>query len=229
VAPLFFVQCGVIYGLDCLYPPTREVAEDWRQYGWQWLAVYIGGPRAAAGRSWQEIEGLHTPVRDLGDTFLGFLPIYVGANFPWDPPQQFNYERGLQDGKDADDCLARCAFASPSVVCLDVEYGCWQNYGDRVVDYVRGWVEAVNDAGHRAGVYSDIDTLNRLPLGELVDFKWGAAWIKGGFSEMPPEGHFDPESPPPWDIWQYAGGELENVSVDVNSARDGFEFAPGPR
>jgi hypothetical protein len=215
----------MLYGLDCLYPPSPTQAREMREAGWQWLAVYVGGPRAAAHSAWQEVAASHTPIGDLAGIYDSFLPIYVGRNFPWDGEPEFTYQQGVHDGEDTLRCMEKCCFTESSPVALDVEYGCFQHYPDGVHQYVQGWVEIVNRYGHRGGVYSDIETLNHLELGDLVDFKWGAAWVRDSFSPQPPFARFDPTSPPPWDVWQYGGGELAGVAVDVNSAVDDFEFA----
>jgi Domain of unknown function (DUF1906) len=214
------------YGVDLLNPPTFQQAQAIRQFGWSWCAVYVGGPRAAAHHIWQEnaIDGYH-PVKALASIFDGFLPIYVGANQPWDPPQSFTYGAGLSDGDDANACTGACGFDSDTPLCLDVEYGTWQANPSGVEDYIRGWVERVNAAGHRAGLYADIETLNQyVNRPDLIDFLWGAAWVRGNFSRAP-VGSFDPQSPPPWDAWQWGGGSLANLSVDFNSMIDSFELA----
>lgn len=196
-----------------------------RDLGWTWLNVYVGGPRAASGRRWRQRDGVSYPVGDIADIFDGFLPTYVGRNYPWDGPDAFSYDQGLLDGEDANECTGACGFDRPTPLTLDLEYGCWQHYGHRVVDYVQGWIERVNQAGHPGGVYSDIDTLNHLPIGELVDYKWGAAWVRGAFTNSPRAGTFNPQSPPPWDAWQYGGGMLLDVSADCNSMTDNFQLA----
>ncbi len=213
------------YGLDVLNPPLRAWSINVRDLGWSWLNVYVGGPRCAALDRWRQQDGIRYPVRELADVFDGFLPTYVGRNYPWDGPETFTYDQGRFDGDDANDCTGACGFDRPTPLCLDLEYGCWQNYGEAVVEYVRGWVQSVNEAGHKAGAYSDIDTLNQLPIGELVDFKWGAAWIRNSFTNRAPTGRFDPTFPPPWDAWQYGGGILLGASVDCNSMVDTFELA----
>ena len=214
------------YGVDCLYPPMPEQAVRMRNLGWTWLAVYVGGPRAAAHSAWQEVDQLRYPVRDLAPHFDGFLPIYVGKNAPWDRPEAFTYDTGLQDGQDADDLALACGFAANTPLALDLEYGTWQAARDAVHEYVRGWVEAVNRAGHPAGLYSDMETLDQYQnRPDLIDFLWGAAWIRGGFTNSCPAGRFDPSSPPPWQVWQYAGGNIAGVQVDTNSMTDDFELA----
>lgn len=213
------------YGLDVLYPPTREWSIVAKSNGWSWLNVYIGGPRASARHSWHESPNTDGPVAKIADIWDGFLPTYVGRNYPWDGAADFSYEQGLIDGDDANESTGACGFDSWTPLCLDLEYGAWQNYGEDILPYITGWVERVNAAGHPAGVYSDIDTLNQLPLGLLVDFKWGAAWVRNSFTVDAPAGRFDPASPPPWDAWQYGGGTLNGVSVDCNSMRDDFKLA----
>lgn len=214
------------YGLDMLTPPTPQQAQAMRQLGWSWCAAYVGGPRAAAHATWQENASDQLfPVRTIAAVFDGFLPIYVGKNAPWDAPESFTYESGLADGDDATILTGRCGFDSPTPLCLDVEYGTWQANPTGVEEYIRGWVERVNGAGHRAGLYSDIETLNHYEhRPDLIDFLWGAAWVRGSFNAAP-AGGFDPQVPPPWDAWQFGGGTIAGVSVDCNSMIDAFPLA----
>jgi Domain of unknown function (DUF1906) len=213
------------YGLDMLTPPTPQQAQAMRQLGWSWCAVYVGGPRAAAHSAWQEQNG-RFPVKDIAGAFGGFLPIYVGKNAPWDVAESFSYDAGLADGDEANGLTGACGFNSTTPLCLDVEYGTWQANPTGVEDYIRGWVERVNGAGHRAGLYSDIETLNHyVHRPDLMDFLWGAAWVRGSFNAAP-TGGFDPQSPPPpWDAWQFGSSTIAGISVDCNSLVDGFALA----
>src|SRR5438105_3699805 len=124
------------YGLDVLNPPTREWSFMATELGWKWLNVYVGGPRASARTSWHQIDGVRHPVRDIAAVWRGFLPTYVGRNFPWDSADAFTYEQGLIDGDDANENTGACGFDSWTPLCLDIEYGTWQNYGDAVTQYV---------------------------------------------------------------------------------------------
>lgn len=213
------------YGVDCLYPPSIVQAESLLRGEWSWLAVYVGGPRAAAHNAWHQVDGLRYPVRDLAGYFEGFLPVYVGRNAPWDSPRAFNFDQGVADGDDANVNTGACGFDSGTPLALDLEYGSFQANPVGTHEYVRGWVQQVNGAGHPAGVYSDLDTLNHMQLGELVDFKWGAAWIRNAFTGHAPKGRFDPMTPPPWQVWQFATGTVGGLSVDANSMTDDFKLA----
>lgn len=213
------------YGLDMLYPPSRTAAEIMQARGWQWLNVYIGGPRATARNSWQIREGVSYPVADVAPYFEGFLPLYVGRNAPWDRPGDFNYQQGIEDGDEANELTGACGFDSNTVLGLDLEYGTWQAAPHGAEEYVRGWVERVNAAGHPGVLYSDIETLNHLDKPELIDFVWGAAWIGGTNFENAPLGQFDPSWPPPWDVWQFGSGRIGGIQCDCNSSTDAFPLA----
>jgi hypothetical protein len=215
------------YGIDCVYPPNRQQAQSMINYGWSWIGVYIGGPRAASDNSWQEDEGSDKfPVRRLADVFDGFLPIYVGRNQPWDDQRVFTRQQGISDGDQANILMGACGFNESQPCCLDVEYGTYQAHPADTKEYILGWVQRLNEAGHPAGLYSDMETLNNLEEGLEVDFKWGAAWVRGSFGLYAPTGRFDPQQPPPWDVWQFAsGGAIGGVNVDLNSMTDDFVLA----
>lgn len=208
------------YGVDLTYPPSPQWAQQVAALGWDWLAVYVGGPRATARDSWQQRDGQRYPVAVINPHISRFLPIYVGRQFPWDGPGAFGPQSGRLDGEDANKLTGACGFDSTTPLCLDLEYGNYQRYGDRVIEYVQGWVERVNAAGHPAWLYSDIETLSKIQLGTMIDAKWGAAWVRGAATSTPPAGQFDPAQPPPWQAWQYANGQLVGVNVDFDSITD---------
>lgn len=212
------------YGVDMLLPPSRTQAQTMRRAGYSWCGVYVGGPRAAARHVWQQVDGVAYPVRDLEDIFDGFLPIYVGCNQPWDVGSAYTADRGAQDGDDANRCTGACGFDSWTPLILDLEYGTFQQNPVGVEEYVRAWAEVVRGAGHVAGIYSDIESLNAMYEWDFVDIRWGAAWVRGNFATAP-WGRFDPSDPPPWDAWQFGGATIAGVQVDCNSASDAFKFA----
>lgn len=210
----------MIYGVDCISPPSHSQAVAIWNKGWRFMGCYIGGPRAAAGHSGWPNASVHV-IADIG--FL-FIPIYVGRTIPYDPPSAFSYQQGLADGDDANVRTGACGFDSTTLLALDAEYGDYQN-APGFSEYVRGFGERVNAAGHKLCLYSDTETLNNFD-GSLVDLKWGAAYASRAFTQTPPTGRFDPGSPPPWNCWQYAdGGTIGGVSVDLNSASGDFPFA----
>ena len=213
------------YGLDCVSPPAPSQAQEMRELGWEFLGVYVGGPRATSGSTWQQRDGVRHPVRDIRDAGLDlFLPIYVGRNTPWDAPGSLNFEQGLLDGDDANRCTGTCGFDGQSPLALDVEAQTYYANRAGCEAYISGWVQQVNAAGHPAGVYSSMECLSVLDASE-IDFKWGAAWSREKFYGRPPVDRFDPATPPPWELWQFAGGSIAGVDVDTNSAVDGFTFA----
>lgn len=213
------------YFVDMVNPPTVQQAQNMRAGGWSGCAVYVGGPRAAARGSWRQLDGERYPVRDLVDVFDFFVPLWVGRNVPWDLPAAFTTEMGVEDGAQADSDTGACGFASWTPLGLDVEYGTWQAHPEETRAYILGWVTAVNAAGHPAGVYADIETLNGLQLGIEVDWKWGAAWVRGYSSHSAPVGEFNPADPPPWDMWQFGQATIAGVDVDCNSALESFAGA----
>lgn len=213
------------YFVDMLHPPTRAQARAIRDLGWAGCAVYTGGPRAAARHTWQQVDGQRYPVRELADIFDFFVPIWVGRNAPWDAAASFSWGHGVEDGQTADADTGACGFGPTSPLGLDVEYGTYQAHPVETLQYILGWVSAVNSAGHPAGVYSDIQTLNALEAGLQVDWKWGAAWVPSYASSSAPVGEFNPAEPPPWDAWQFGGVTIDGVTVDCNSASDTFAGA----
>jgi Domain of unknown function (DUF1906) len=211
----------VIYGLDMVSAPTEAQAATMFELGWRFLGCYVGGPRAAAGHhGWP-----NAAVGVLANVGFSFLPIYVGRNHPWDDFSAFTFQQGVLDGDEANSLTGACGFDSDTPLCLDLEYGTYQSDPQGARQYLRGWVQQVNAAGHKACLYSDLETLGRLGTPDLVDLLWGAAWVREAFTLQPPLGRFDPTTPPPWNAWQYAGGTIAGVSVDCNSATDDFPFA----
>lgn len=210
----------MIYGVDCAYPPSRAQGLAIWNNGWRFMGCYIGGPRATAGHHGWANASVHV-LADIG--FL-FLPIYVGRTVPYDAPSAFNYQQGLTDGDDANVLTGACGFDGTTPLCLDAEYGDWQKAAG-FSEYLRGFGERVNGAGHKLCLYSDTETLNHFGS-DLIDLKWGAAYSSRAFTQTPPTGRFDPASPPPWDCWQYASsGSIGGVSLDLNSATDDFPLA----
>ncbi len=209
----------MIYGLDMLYAPTPAAAATMWHNGWRWLCCYIGGPRAAAGHHGWSNGAVHI----LANQGFVFLPTYVGRTWPYDPAEAFSYTQGLLDADDANVLTGACGFNETTPLCLDAEYGDFQN-APGFSEYVRGFAERVNAAGHQLCLYSDVETLNAFDS-STVDLKWGAAWTGRNLTSKPPFGRFDPATPPPWDAWQFGGTTIAGVSVDQNSARDDFPFA----
>jgi hypothetical protein len=219
------------YGLDMAFPPTPEQAAYMRQLGYTFSGVYIGGPRALSHDAWQQRDGERYPVRDIASAFDGgFLPIYVGRNEPWDSRSHFTSYQGKLDAADANTSTGACGFDSGSPLCLDLEYGTYQKHPMETTNYVRAFANVVRAAGHVFGIYSDPGTIEglRQHMPQLLDFVWGASWVRGWTDlDTPnaPVGMFDPLDPPPWDAWQFGGGVIKGVSVDLDSATDAFTFA----
>lgn len=209
----------MIYGLDMTSPPTPAAAATMWHNGWRWLCCYIGGPRAAAGHhGWS-----NGAVRTLAGQGFVFLPTYVGRTWPYDQAAAFTYAQGLLDGDDANVLTGACGFDETTPLCLDAEAGDFQN-APGFGEYVRGFAERVNAAGHKLCLYSDTETLNAFDS-SIVDLKWGAAWSTRVLGTKPPLGRYNPATPPPWTYWQFGGGMIAGMSVDMDSATDDAPFA----
>jgi glycoside hydrolase-like protein len=208
------------YFLDAAYPPTTAAARRQFALGWTAYGGYVGGPRAA--NVWS-----HAAFERLADIGFTFVPIYVGRTSPYDRPGAFNYDQGKEDGTDACVQTGACGFNETTILCLDAEYGDYQNEPEGFAAYLTGWVEVVNGAGHPAVLYSDPRTIDILGVPELVDWTWGADYVTNGRRySSPPDGQFDPAIPPAWHAWQFAdNGLIGGAACDLNSATDDFPFA----
>lgn len=211
----------MIYGVDSTSPPTVAQAQRIWDNGWRWSIVYVGGPRAAAGHhGWP-----NATVGALAKIGFKFLPVYVGRTHPYDPPSAFTYLQGLADGDEANVLTGACGFDSDTPLTLDAEAGDYQN-APGFSEYLRGFGERVNAAGHQLCLYSDTQTLNAFGS-DLVDLKWGADTGRRRLNyldpvtQKPPISQFDPSVPPPWNAWQFAFGS----TFDLNSAADDFPLA----
>lgn len=206
----------MLYGLDSAYAPSTAAARRLFSLGWRFYCGYVGGPRATHAWSHDDFARL------AGEGFV-FLPIYVGRTVHYDPISAFTFDQGVKDGDEANVLTGACGFDSTTPLCLDAEYGDWQT-APGFSEYVRGFGQQVNGAGHKLVLYSDTETLNNFGS-DLVDLKWGAAYSSRAVTQKPPYGRFDPASPPPWDMWQYGTGTVASTSVDLDSAVDDFPFA----
>lgn len=211
----------MLYGVDCARPPAVYQARRIWANGWRWMAVYVGGPRAAAGHhGWP-----NAAVGALAQIGFTFMPIYVGRTHPYDPPSAFTYRQGLADGDEANVLTGACGFDSGTPLALDAEAGDYQN-APGFGEYLRGFGERVNGAGHQLCLYSDTQTLNAFGP-DLVDRKWGADTGRRPLNYIdplttaPPIGKFDPSLPPPWSYWQWCFGS----QFDCNSAVDDAPLA----
>ncbi|MGI9146385.1 MAG: glycoside hydrolase domain-containing protein [Chloroflexota bacterium] len=213
------------YGLDCVTPPMLNQGQAMLNLGWSWLNVYVGGPYLSGHTPWSNAS-----VGALAGIGFVFLPLYVGQqNVPGNRTLRgtLNYEQGTLDGTEATVLTGACGFDSSTLLGLHLESGNYEHDPDGVQEYVRGWVEVVNGAGHQALLYSNAMTAHVLGTPSLVDLTWVSdPVVPGSKYRRAPEGRFDPSSDPAWDAWQFAfGGQIGGVSVDLNSARDDFPFA----
>lgn len=208
------------YFLDAAYAPSTAAARRQFSLGWTAYGGYIGGPRATNAWSHSDFERLAA----IGFTFV---PLYVGRTSPYDSPSAFTHEQGIIDGTEACVQTGACGFNETTILCLDAEYGDWQNEPKQFEDYLRAWVSVVNGAGHPAVLYSDPRTIDILGVPELVDRTWGADYVTNGRRyNAAPVGQFDPSIPPAWHAWQWAdNGLIGGAACDLNSATDDFPFA----
>lgn len=204
------------YGLDCLAPPTNAQASLMRQLGWQWLNVYTGGPYLTGHTPWPNAR-----VAALAALGFQFLPLYVGQQSTSGMHGTLTYDQGIADGTEATVLTGACGFNETTILGLDLEGG---NPIAQAREYVRGWVEVVNGAGHPAVLYCDPTTAHYLGTPDLVDFVWVADWVVHNLRRAP-VGRFDPGTDPPWDAWQFGGGIVAGVPVDYDSATDDFPLA----
>lgn len=99
--------------------------------------------------------------KNLAGTGWGFLPTYLGKQQEATPSyasdlKTLSRDSGLADGKTAAALMASESFPQGRVVYLDVEKtGTPQNspLDPRMVEYYKGWIEAVVIAGYTPGVY----------------------------------------------------------------------------
>jgi hypothetical protein len=212
-----------------VYPPTKAQAARMVKLGWRNCGVYVGGPRAAAHNAWHQVDDVLYPVRDLSTIFDAFLPIYVGRNTPWDVERSF-INLGLSDGDDANIQTGACGFGPSTPLCLDLESGTYQRYPKAVRAYCAAWVSRVNGAGHKAYLYSDSQTIQAIGTPDLFDGTWVAWWEQEALNLTNPsvsslQREYSPSEPPPTDIWQFGGGTIAGVGVDLNSFTDTVQLA----
>lgn len=208
----------MLYGCDSAFAPSADQAAQIYALGWRFWCGYLGGPRAT--HAWAPAD--FRTVADAGFSLLP--PLYVGRTAPWDTADAFTAANGEADAADALRLMDACGFAAEAPVGLDAEYADWHTYPGPFDTYLRAFCAAINAAGRKVCVYSDTETLGQYGP-EVIDLFWGASWQPGAFTQQPPLGSWNPQLPPPWDAWQYAGGTLAGVSVDVSSAVDAFPFA----
>lgn len=212
-----------------VYPPTGPQARQIVSLGWDVCCVYIGGPRSAAHSAWHQVDNVSYPVRDLSTIFSDFLPIYVGRNQPWDTQSNFLH-LGASDGDDANIQTGACGFGPSTPICLDLESGTYARWPRAVRIYCAAWVSQVNAAGHKAYLYSDMQTIQAIGQPDLFDGTFVAWWEQDALRLINPKvselgRSYDPSESPPTDAWQFGGGYTASVSVDFDSFSDGMVLA----
>lgn len=215
------------FSVDMVSPPSTWQAQIMQQQGFTACGVYIGGPRAASGTQWHQVDGLYYPVRDLVPYFTdGFIPIYVGRNLPWDSVAQFSTYRGRLDGQDANIQTGACGFGSNTPITLDIEASTSQGAPfDKVFAYVEAFVGACNAVGHPVWLYGTPVFCSRFNSSQ-IDATWMASYaFEGAVDYVPDPDSFDPSQPPASNGWQFGGGTNAGVSVDYSSWLSSTVFA----
>lgn len=195
-----------------------------------WVAVYIGGIRSA-GSGWtlDALKALHRAQPDLG-----FLPIYVGRNAPWDQWDAFSAGQGFDDARGALALMeSRSLLDFDGSCCLDIEAQTWDgavgDLQDNVKAYIRAWCHEVGTFGLTPVVYGPLRCCAWLQA-EMPEVKtwvayWqhtGPNWLKltdaqrpvlqltiGGMQRTP-------------DAWQFVGGVPVAGEVDCNISSNDF-------
>jgi hypothetical protein len=203
----------VRYGVDLLRPPRAEQASAIFRLGWSFLGCYVGGPYLSGHQPWSGQE-----IAALAGIGFKFLPIWVGQQQTGSMQGSLSYPQGLQDGHDANGDLDERAFPPGCVVALDLEAG---NPIPQAEEYVRGFVENLNAAGHPVCLYCDPRTGHFLGRPELVDYVWAASWVTHDLRRAP-FGRFNPQDDPAWDAWQFGTGTIWGTPVDYDSVTDEF-------
>lgn len=187
-----------------------------------WIAVYIGGPRNG-GRGWDRAA-----VQDLANAQpgVGFLPIYVGLNAPWDVA--YGAGRGQVHGAEAvalTEGFGLDLIGGP--LCLDVEHETWGYAGVR--DYVLAWCEEVSREGYTPVVYGPTGLCAWLQETLPHVKTWAAYWPSSGDTWVRLQGAARPmlnltvggllRTP---DAWQFVGSAPVIGGIDANVSRGDF-------
>ncbi len=192
----------MLYGLDCLAPPSDSQARTMLRYGWSFLNVYVGGPYLSGHTPWP-----NNRVASLATIGFRFLPLYVGQQRTAGMSGDLSFEQGVADGTEATILTGACGFNETTILGLDLEAGNYESDPAGTTAYLEGWVSIVNGAGHPAVLYCDPLTAAALGSPTLVDFTWVSDPIVPGANyRKAPQGLFDPSTPPAWSAWQFAFG-----------------------
>lgn len=207
------------YGIDSLQIPTEQqlqvIAE---QAGYTILGNYVNrGPFhtwAVPDADWWAMAA---------EYFADLVPYYVGQQ----AHGILTSEQGSADGWDAVANMRRCGFDEGSMCWLDMEYGTAESNEGGARAYAQAWAQQLRNAGFRAGLYSDTDTVPRI--GHLFDGTIIADYVvtTGVFDHAAPtNGSFDPSSPPPSDGWQFGDhGTVAGIDCDYLSFTDSVALA----
>lgn len=221
-------------GVDRAGAPSLGEALAIRNHtGASWWGVYIGGP-CSAGYGW-------TPsvVHHLGSAGFHFLPIYVGQNaVPHSRARTFTRSQGVHDGRHAVQLMHTYGWqrGRDIPVCLDVESITYEDDPHGTLEYVRGWVSTVRDAGYVPVVYSSptcLRALHTLPPHERPSGAWVASWLGRGRVDhsLHPHGvpHFPDDAWQHARVWQYEGDiHVPGASSRVDVSCSLLPLAPPP-
>lgn len=191
-------------------PGARRCIELCRNHTAAGWGVYIGGP-TSGGQGWTS-----DVCRELLDSGIGVLPIYVGENLLKDKNgvvirvPTLNNEIGRKHGRDAVRIMGD--FPGPRVV-LDIETETYDHDPAGAVQYWNGWRDEVRAAGLSPGVYAHV---RQLKEGKLTGgFGWGAQFIQQSLKAIPDLGGAG--IPHQEAAWQYANSfNLDGIEIDAN-------------
>ncbi|MEU0744795.1 glycoside hydrolase domain-containing protein [Streptomyces sp. NPDC006134] len=212
---------------DACAAPSSAAMADWAASPYRGLGIYMGGPSRVCSQpnltaSW---------VSDLSADGWHFLPIYAGLQ-----AGSISSSTATSQGRAAADAAVDLAqglgFAPGTVLYIDMEaYS--STYRTRVLEYLSGWTDRIQELHYRSGVYSssssgikDLSSVYSSTTLKRPDVVWTANW--NGQADT-----YDPNLPA--DQWadhqrvhQYAGNVTETYNgttiqidrnyVDVGSA-----------
>lgn len=219
---------ATVRGFDACQAPTSATMDAWRKdSSYQAVGVYIGGgdlgcpdqPHLSA--SWVHQQAGHG---------WHIFPLYVGRQAPCsDQPYKIVKGEAIRQGTaDGADALARArkyGMAKGTIIVDDMEY--YDRGGHcsvAVLNYLRGWIEKLDNNGYRSGVYSS----RAAAIDDLVAAREAGHYRMPGtidFAQWDDEATVQNDHIPPtyWvhhRLKQYKGGHNEKhggVKINIDS------------
>jgi len=227
-------------GFDTCHAPTIEQLSEWKQHSpYQYLGIYLGGeshyaPCKQHNQEYQTVEWFMTVVEQGWQ----FIPIWVGPQAPCtdfnirmsDNPtisRQQGIEAAIQANQAADLLGLTNNQQGQTIIYYDMEaYQGDSNCETAVRAFLTGWLETLQDQGHKAGIYSLARQVNDwYRLTPPPDSTWSAWFMRDGYDpnltidtlhQTWVEAEF-------WDnshLHQYSGSHVEqwgNVSLEIDN------------